>query len=230
MKRNIVFLPCRKGSQRIPSKNTRPFAGIEGGLLRIKLEQLLLVPTIDEIILSSDDEVVLEIGASFEDKRIRPMVRPTQLCLSSTSTDELIDYVPSIIQEPATIIWTHVTSPFLSAATYIDMINKYYDHIDKYDSLMSVNALRTFIWNNESPLNYNRAEEKWPRTQTLPVYYEVNSGVFIADLSTYINQHDRIGSRVQMYETSKLESLDIDWPEDFEHAEMLYKMLSSKNK
>lgn len=98
----------------------------------------------------------------------------------------------------------------------------------KYGSLMSLNALRTFIWNNESPLNYNRAEEKWPRTQTLPVYYEVNSGVFIADLSTYINQHDRISSRVQMYETSKLESMDIDWPEDFEHAEMLYKMLSSK--
>ena len=73
---------------------------------------------------------------------------------------------------------------------------------------------------------YNRAKEKWPRTQTLPVYYEVNSGVFIADLSTYINQHDRISSRVQMYETSKLESMDIDWPEDFEHAEMLYKMLS----
>lgn len=226
MKRNIVFLPCRKGSQRIPSKNTRPFAGIEGGLLRIKLEQLLLVPEIDEIILSSDDDVVLEIGASFEDKRIRPMARPTQLCLSSTSTDELIDYVPSIIQGSATIIWTHVTSPFLSAATYTDMIKKYYDHADKYDSLMSVNALRTFIWNNESPLNYNRAEEKWPRTQTLPVYYEVNSGVFIADLSTYIDQHDRIGSRVQMYETSKLESMDIDWPEDFEHAEMLYKMLS----
>lgn len=225
MKRNVVFLPCRKGSQRIPSKNTRPFAGIEGGLLRIKLEQLLLVPEIDEIILSSDDDVVLEIGASFADKRIRLLTRPTHLCQSSTSTDELIDYVPSIIKSPATVIWTHVTSPFLSAATYTDMINKYYEHGDKYDSLMSVNALRTFIWNNESPLNYNRAEEKWPRTQTLPVYYEVNSGVFISDLSTYIHQHDRIGSRVQMYETNKLESMDIDWPEDFEYAEMLYKML-----
>jgi CMP-N-acetylneuraminic acid synthetase len=25
-----------------------------------------------------------------------------------------------------------------------------------------------------------------------------------------------------MYETSKLESLDIDWPEDFEFAEQIY--------
>ena len=31
-----AFLPCRKGSQRIPDKNVKPFAGIEGGLLKIK--------------------------------------------------------------------------------------------------------------------------------------------------------------------------------------------------
>lgn len=62
MKPNIVFLPCRKGSQRVPNKNTRSFAGIEGGLLRIKLEQLLACKKIDKIYLSSDDEVVLNIG------------------------------------------------------------------------------------------------------------------------------------------------------------------------
>ena len=27
------FLPTRKGSERVKSKNTRPFAGIEGGLV-----------------------------------------------------------------------------------------------------------------------------------------------------------------------------------------------------
>lgn len=225
MKKNIVFLPCRKGSQRIPNKNTRLFAGIEGGLLRIKLEQLLATPEIDEIILSSDDEEVLRIGASFHDARIKPMSRPAHLCQSSTSTDELISYVPTLINENATIIWTHVTSPFLSATTYSKMIALYYKHQDKYDSLMSVNTLRTFIWEEKTPVNYDRTVEKWPRTQTLPIWYEVNSGVFITDLETYRKKCDRIGERVQMYETSKLESLDIDWPEDFEFAEKLYQMI-----
>ena len=228
MKKNIVFLPCRKGSQRIPNKNTRTFAGIEGGLLRIKLEQLLLTEAIDEIILSSDDETVLQIGADFSDKRIKPMPRPEQLCLSSTTTDELINYVPSIIKEDATIIWTHVTSPFISADTYKSMIDSYYDCLSEYDSLMSVNSLRTFIWKDDAPVNYNRETEKWPRTQTLPVWYEVNSGAFIADISTYINLHDRIGKSVQMYQTSNLESIDIDWPEDFEYAQTLYQALKCK--
>ena len=50
MNQNIVFLPCRKGSQRVPNKNTRPFAGVDGGLLRIKLEELLKAKLIDKII------------------------------------------------------------------------------------------------------------------------------------------------------------------------------------
>jgi len=222
MKKNIVFLPCRKGSQRIPHKNTKDFAGIKGGLLHIKLQQLLATPEIDEIILSSDDEEVLAVGKAFNDNRIILSRRPDELCTSQTTTDSLIAYVPSLIAEDATIIWTHVTSPFLSAETYSQMIKLYYEGMNQYDSLMSVNPLRTFIWNEQGAINYDREQRKWPQTQTLPVWYEVNSGVFIADIETYRKRGDRIGEHVQLYETSKLESLDIDWPEDFEFAELLY--------
>ena len=225
MKKNIVFLPCRKGSQRVPNKNTRPFAGIEGGLLRIKLEQLLACKKIDAIYLSSDDEIVLNIGRVMNDKRITIDRRPDYLCQSSTSTDDVIRYVPDLIKEDATIIWTHVTSPFLKAETYDDMLNTYYAHLSGYDSLMSVNELRTFIWNKDGAINYDRKIEKWPRTQTLEPWYEINSGVFIADRSIYTQLQDRVGNRVFPYVTSKLESFDIDWPEDFEMAKIMYNSL-----
>lgn len=223
MKQNIVFLPCRKGSQRVPNKNTRPFAGIEGGLLRIKLEQLLACKKIDKIYLSSDDEVVLNIGREMHDDRIVIDKRPDYLCQSSTSTDDVIKYVPELIKEDATIIWTHVTSPFLNAETYDDMIETYYKNEPDYDSLMSVNELRTFIWNKDGAINYDREVEKWPRTQTLEPWYEINSGVFIADRSVYTELQDRVGKHVFPYPTTKMESFDIDWPEDFEMAEQLFK-------
>ena len=35
------FLPTRKGSERVKNKNTRPFAGIKGGLVENKIKQLL---------------------------------------------------------------------------------------------------------------------------------------------------------------------------------------------
>lgn len=222
VKPNIVFLPCRKGSQRVPNKNTRQFAEIEGGLLRIKLEQLLACKKIDKIYLSSDDEVVLNIGRAMKDERIIIDRRPDHLCQSSTSTDDLVCYVPELIKEDATIIWTHVTSPFLKAETYDDMLDTYYSKLSEYDSLMSVNELRTFIWNKDGAINYNREVEKWPRTQTLEPWYEINSGVFIANRSVYTLLQDRVGKHPFLYPTSKMESYDIDWPEDFEFAELLY--------
>lgn len=228
MKKNIVFLPCRKGSQRVPNKNTRPFAGIVGGLLSIKLKQLLATKLIDEVVLSSDDDEVLRIGAEQKDSRIRLDKRPAHLCQSTTSTDELIQYVPELITEDTTIMWTHVTSPFLKAETYEDMLFTYYQNLDRCDSLMSVNSLRTFIWDENGAVNYDRKLEKWPRTQTLHEWYEINSGAFIADRNIYETLNDRVGKKVFPYVTSKIESFDIDWQEDFDLAEMMYINLFDK--
>ena len=158
MNQNIVFLPCRKGSQRVPNKNTRTFAGVEGGLLRIKLEELLKAKLIDKIILSSNDAEVLEIGKSFNHPKLCVMERPEYLCTSATSTDELIAYVAELIPQ-GTILWTHVTSPFLTAETYDKMLQIYHGNRDEYDSLMSVNVIRNFLWNDSCPINYNRSEE-----------------------------------------------------------------------
>ena len=59
-KRISCFLPCRKGSERVLNKNTRKFAGYEFGLTEIKLNQLLKTQLIDEIVLSTNDESIIE--------------------------------------------------------------------------------------------------------------------------------------------------------------------------
>ncbi|MBQ9752769.1 MAG: acylneuraminate cytidylyltransferase family protein [Paludibacteraceae bacterium] len=225
MKKNIVFLPCRKGSERVPHKNTRIFAGVEGGLLGIKLNELSKAQLIDEIIVSSNDDEVLRIATSLQSDKISTIRRNDSLCSSQTSTDQLIKYVAELIKD-GTVMWTHVTSPFLKAETYDDMLRTYYEHYPTYDSLMAVNPIRTFLWNNKQPVNYQRNQEKWPRTQTIDPLFEVNSGAFIADASIYHTLNDRVGKHVYMYETSKLESMDIDWQEDFDLAEKLYKMIN----
>ena len=221
--KNIVFLPCRKGSQRIPNKNTRDFAGIHGGLLRIKLEQLLKVGEVDKIILSSNDDEVFEVARQLKNSKVEMLTRDESLCSSATSTDELIRYVGQIIRE-GTVLWTHVTSPFLGADTYSRMLKTYHENLGQYDSLMAVNELRTFIWDGQGPVNYDKNVEKWPRTQTLNTWYEVNSAAFIADTSVYKTLNDRVGNKVFMFPTSQLESIDIDWPDDFAFAEKLYKL------
>lgn len=223
-----VFLPCRAGSERVPHKNTRTFAGIEGGLLKIKLQQLIACNAIDTIVLSTNDEEVIQLAETISSDKIKIDRRPEHLATSSTSTDDLVKYVPSIISEGA-VLWTHVTSPFIDGKIYEEAINTYKEVLSKgeNDSLMSVTALRTFIWNKEGAVNYDRNKEKWPRTQTIEPLYEINSGIFLADIDIYKNLQDRIGKKPFLFENNDIDSFDIDWEEDFFIAEAIYKKLRS---
>ena len=217
-----VFLPCRKGSERVPRKNVRAFAGETRGLLGIKLAQLLSISSVDEIVLSSNDDDVFDVAEHYNDGRIRFDRRPEALASSSTSTDSLIEYVPSIISE-GDILWTHVTSPFCDAPVYEDAIACYLEsQSEGFDSLMSVTEIRKFLWNKIGPVNYDPKQEKWPRTQTLEPLYEINSAIFIAPVACYKNQKDRIGHRPYLYSLNARQSFDVDWPEDFELAEKMW--------
>jgi len=72
MKKDICFfLPTRKGSQRVKSKNTRPFAGIEGGILELKLRQLIKSERLSGIVLSTNDELSMEIAKHRQQKLSR---------------------------------------------------------------------------------------------------------------------------------------------------------------
>lgn len=224
----IVFLPCRAGSQRVPNKNTRPFAGEPGGLLGVKLRQVLATPGIDEIVLSTNDPVVIEIGRRYleqADGRMRIDLRPDELCSATTSTDALIAHVPRIIPE-GHILWTHVTSPFYDTAEYVAAIAAYRQALaaGTHDSLMGVLELRTFLWNATGPINYDRALEKWPRTQTLPPLYEINSAIFLADVAIYREHRDRIGARPLLHPVPKAKNLDVDWEDDFHLAAEIWKL------
>ena len=216
-----VFLPMRAGSERVPEKNTRKFAGIDGGLCRIKLGQLLGCKLVKAIFVSTNDPNVMEISAKFKSKKIKVIKRPSLLASSSTSTDELIKYAAQIMPD-GHILWTHVTSPFIHADVYDEIIKDYFRNLEQYDSLMTVSRIQKFIWNGDVPLNYNRAQEKWPRTQTLKPLWEINSGAFIASKKIYENELDRIGKTPYLKQISVDLAFDIDWLSDFKIAESLY--------
>jgi CMP-N-acetylneuraminic acid synthetase len=219
-----VFLPCRAGSERVSNKNIRPFAGIKKGLLEIKLQQLLKTPQITEIVLSTNDKLIIEHVKSLNNSKIFLDVRPEHLCSSATSTDELIQYVPAILKNAEHIMWTHVTSPMCNEMDYEKAINQYFSMLKQgYDSLMSVTSLRKFLfYKNGEALNFDRNIELWPRTQTLTPVYEANSAFFINSIDNYLLYKDRIGKNPFFYELDSIKSFDIDWEEDFKIAEIIY--------
>ena len=66
-----AFLPMRAGSERVPKKNIRNFANVEGGLCKIKLEQLISCDAVEEIFVSTDDAKVFEICRSMSSRKIK---------------------------------------------------------------------------------------------------------------------------------------------------------------
>lgn len=217
-----VFLPCRLGSQRIPNKNIIQFATEKGGLLSIKLQQLVQCTSIDSIVLSSNDERVLEFATNLKNSKIVVDERPMHLGSSETSTDDLIAYVSEIMPEDD-ILWTHVTSPFIDMTDYENCIKSYYQNLENgFDSLMTAKKLQGFIWKQGRAISYDKNQEKWPRTQTIEPMFEIDSGIFINPIESYRAHKDRIGLKPFIQVLDSIKSLDIDWPEDFELAQYIW--------
>ena len=216
------FLPCRKGSQRIPRENIKPFAGFQNGLVEIKLNQLIAADYIDEIHLSTNDDEILNFASSIGSSKIRLHKRRENLSSSETSTDELVAHALELIGDDKHILWTHVTSPFVTAKLYDNIIKTYFEKLNLgFDSLMAIKTLHGFLWNNDGPINYDRKLEKWPRTQTLAPVYEINSAAFVAPSAIYRDSEDRIGEKPFLYAMDNFLGMDIDWPEEFSLGEQL---------
>jgi N-acylneuraminate cytidylyltransferase len=229
MKKDICFfLPTRKGSQRVKSKNTRPFAGIEGGILELKLKQLMESKTLSNIILSTNDELSMEVAAKIDpsQSRIKVIRRPDELCLDTTRLTDLIAYVPEIVRENH-IIWGHTTTPFVNGEDYDKGIEAYFSKLEEgYDSLISVMPLQNFLLDRDAKVfNYDAGANRWPRTQDLPILYEVNHAMFITSRDIYQREKNRVGVKPHLYEQDKIKSFDIDWVDDFLIAEAIYDKL-----
>ena len=216
-----AFLPCRAGSERVPKKNHRPFASFEHGLIEIKLNQLLACEAINKVILSTNDKVIIDYASTLHHPKLTISIRPESLGNNTTSTDDLIKHVLDLVLS-GHILWTHVTSPFVSTSDYSKIIEAYLKALSHgYDSLMTATAIHGFLWNDEGPLNYDRGIEKWPRTQTLSPVYEINSAAFLASSSVCREQLDRVGNSPYLYQLDRFSGHDIDWEEDFVLAQQL---------
>ena len=232
MKKYAFFLPTRKGSERVQNKNTRTFAGIEGGILRVKFEQLLQVERVNDIIVSTNDQATISIAESFNSPRIRIIERPEYLCLSSTVIQDFINYIPTVV-DAEHIFWVHTTAPFSDAMVLNKALDTYEEKVisdRQYDSLLSVNKIQQFLWSAKENkcINHDRTKVLWPRTQDLEPLYEINHAFYINSRENFLNLHDRIGVKPYLFELGKLQSMDIDWGEDFTLAELVYKYLNEK--
>lgn len=231
----IAYLGCRKWSQRVINKNSKIFCeSKQENLFEIKIKQLLETALIDEIFFSTDDEKLIKIckdkySEELKSGQIIIHQREAYYASSECTWWEYQKYIYRVLWNMnAHILWTHTTSPFLDSWKYNNIISTYLHHLWDYDSLMTVKTIQNYILNKQwKIINNNDSSDDWPATQTLETLYEVDSWAFIMHSKLMQEYENRVWKKVFLYENLWLDSTDIDYPEDFELAKMIWNKLES---
>jgi CMP-N-acetylneuraminic acid synthetase len=227
--KTTAIVPCRKGSQRVANKNTRPFGDFSHGLLELKLKQLAAVPSVDEIVVTTNDPVVIDTVHCLKDRLDKPIVldhRPDEYA-TDDSLQGLIHYLIATVDTDI-VAWTHVTSPLFGAGLYQAALAAFTEATRTHsaDSLMAVDVAQTFAMRGGIWISHDSAAKRWPRTQDLEKINLVNSALFVIGKPLMAQLQDRVGHRPLLFETPAPYGFDIDWEDDFTLGEKLYRALN----
>lgn len=216
--KTVALIPIKLGSKRVPGKNIKPF--FDGTPLMHFIQQACLdAKTIDEVYIYCSDEAVQKYtlpGVQF-------MKRPEYLNGDNINANDLIR---EFMKEVKADIYvnTHTTSPFAKPETIDDCVM----HVasGKYDSAFCAEGLRTFMWEGGKPINFD--PDHFPRTQDLPLIYGETSIAYVFTKESFETHNRRLGSNPYIKEVDKIEAMDIDYPEDFEICNAIYKEMMNK--
>lgn len=210
-----ALVPMKEHSERVPGKNTKPFAGKP--LFHHILATLQSTYAIDIIVVNTDSDVIAEQAASNFSK-VEVIERPDALRGDLVSMNALIAH--DISQVAAEIyIQTHATNPLLRSETITAALREFAKS-EVYDSLFTVNRVQTRLYDSDGkPVNHD--PEELLRTQDLPPLFEENSCLYLFTGESFDKNGRRIGNHPLMYETEPIESIDIDDEFTFRLAEVL---------
>lgn len=221
-KTTTALVPMKAHSERVPRKNVRKFNGKP--LFHWILNTLDAADSIDQIIVNTDSSRIANEAPELFDVHI--IDRPEDLRGDHVSMNKILLY--DVTQtESDLFLQTHCTNPLLRPET-IDQAVEAFVKDDNHDSLFSVTALQTRLWDGDAvPINHER-DELLP-TQELPPVYEENSNLYIFTQASLEQRENRIGDNPMMFEMNAEEAIDIDEMIDFKIAEFLHRHRHGEN-
>ncbi len=214
-----VIIPVRIGSSRIKEKILLPFHN-EFNLLEWKINQIKSISKLIRIVVSSNSEIVKNIA--FENN-VLYHDRGDYLSVGHKAT--FSEVITGIVEDIETnhFAWITVVVPLMQPKEYLEAFNLYFENIVKKklnDSLISVNLLKEYFWDDQKPINYN-ADKYHTISQELPNIYRVTNGLYMCNKKYTLENGYFIGKNPFMHKVSKISGIDIDEYEDYEISKAL---------
>jgi CMP-N-acetylneuraminic acid synthetase len=218
--RTVAFIPIKLNNERLPGKNTRQF--FDGTpLMHFVQKTLLHAKTVNEIYVYCSDESVTEYLLP----SVKFLQRPKRLDGNLIKGGDIISEFLKAINADIYVV-SHATSPFFRSDCIDICVNKVL--YEGFDSAFMARRYQRFLWRDGEALNFDPVNI--PRTQELPLIYEELTGAYVFPKETFLSLRRRVGERPYIHEIGEIEAWDIDYPEDFEVANAIYKEIIRKRK
>lgn len=219
-----AVIPVKGHSSRLRNKNILPFA--DSNLLVHKIRQLKQVKEIDEIIVSSDSDDMLQMASA---EGVNAIKRPKMYADESQPFGRFLEYVCGILRYD-NLMWACCTSPMVEPRLYQRAIRLYYEKLTKgYDSLITVQKFQHFLLNEKGPMNFSTGLNH-VNSQDLPVYHYFTNGIILAPKENVFKWKYHFGPKVYRMEVEQNEAVDIDTYWDYVIAKAFYFETNKKHR
>jgi N-acylneuraminate cytidylyltransferase len=228
---NIAIIPARGGSKRIPRKNIKLFCGKP--ILAYSILAAQKTHLFDKIIVSTDDreiaEVALEWGAEV------PFMRPQHLSDDYATTIDVIKHALEWLNENDRVYdhacCIYATSPFVRVSD----LKKGYELLKNEGISFSFpvttfpsSIFRALQLTPDNRLKMFRPEHLNTRTQDLPEAYHDVGQFYWGKTDAFLNKSDLFIELSKPIIIPRHLAQDIDTPEDWQQAELMYQTFNSK--
>ena len=227
---SIAIITARGNSKRIPRKNIKEFCGKP--IINYSIEAALHSGLFTEVMVSTDDEEIAEIakraGAQV------PFMRSSATASDYASTDdvilEVLNRYKELGREFETFCCLYPTAPFVTT----QKLQKAMKLLEKADAVMPVVAFsyppqRCVVINEDGELRMKWPEYAQTRSQDLETYYHDCGQFYFCRTKPVLENGTTDLPHMAPMIMSELEVQDIDNPEDWELAEMKYKMMQNNS-
>lgn len=221
---NICVIPARGGSKRIPRKNIAPFCGRP--MISWPLSAALSSEVFDRIVVSTDDPEIAEIARA-EGAEV-PFLRPPELSNDAATTISVIRHIIESLYgnkaRPDFVCCLYATAPFLRAAD----LRAAKELSASVDFVIPVGRFpapvqRALVTDSDGNLRMLSPENYATRSQDLPDAYFDAGQFYWARTAAWINGIPPFDQRVVPLLLPRGRVQDIDTPEDWIFAELLFR-------
>ena len=211
--KTLIVIPARGGSKRIPRKNVRIMCGKPLICYSIENAKALKQYMDVDVAVSTDDE---ELGGIVEKRGVYVIKRPAELATDKVTLDPVIFHAVNYMEEKMgkkydTVITMQATSPTLKFETVKAAI-EFFEN-SEWDTVISAMNKPHLSWGIKDGV-ITKNYEKRLNSQELPANY-LETGGFLITRRECVTENGRIGEKVNIFEISEEEAMDIDTYSDW---------------